>query len=142
MANELKIKEIILFIIWAQSLVATLGSLFFSEILGFIPCELCWYQRILMYPLVFIYGTSLYKRDFSIALPGLFLSGIGILVSAYHYLLQKVPTLHEAGAACGAIPCNMEYINYFGFITIPFLAFIGFVVVFGLHITLILQQRR
>lgn len=97
-----KTNETLLMIIWAQSVAAVLGSLFFSEVLGYVPCELCWFQRILMYPLVIIYGTSLIKKDVSIALPGLVLSSIGVVVSIYHYMVQKVPALQDAGGSCGA----------------------------------------
>ncbi|HLS09792.1 disulfide oxidoreductase [Lentibacillus sp.] len=131
-----KTNETLLMIIWAQSLAATLGSLFFSEIMGYVPCELCWIQRIIMYPLVIIYGTALFKKDLSIALPGLILSGIGMFVSLYHYLVQKLPALQETGGSCGVVPCNTEYVNYFGFITIPFMAGIAFVIIFVLHIIL------
>src|SRR5690625_7600016 len=99
--------------------------------MGFTPCELCWVQRIFMYPLVMIYGVAAFKKDLSIALPGLFLSGIGMFISAYHYLLQKLPSLQEVGASCGIVPCNTEYVNYFGFITIPFLAGTAFIVKIG-----------
>ncbi|MRH44144.1 disulfide bond formation protein B [Aquibacillus halophilus] len=135
-------KEQILFLIWAQSLVAMLGSLFFSEIMGFVPCELCWYQRILMYPLVVIYGYALIKKDINLGFPGFILSGIGIFVSGYHYLIQKLPMLSENGASCGIVPCNVEYINYLGFITIPFLALTAFIVIFSFHSMLLIQQRR
>ncbi|WP_018933710.1 disulfide oxidoreductase [Gracilibacillus lacisalsi] len=136
-----KRKEILLFISWAASLMATMGSLFYSEIMKFIPCELCWYQRILMYPLVVIYGYAVYKKDIRYAFPGLILSGIGILVSSYHYLIQKVPGLQEAGDGCGIIPCTTTYVNYFGFASIPFQALIAFLVIFVIHIYLIVQQR-
>lgn len=129
-------------IIWAQSLIATLGSLFFSEIMGYVPCELCWMQRIFMYPLVVIYGTALIKKDLSIALPGLILSGIGMFISLYHYLVQKLPALQEAGGSCGTVPCNTEYVNYFGFVTIPFLAGIAFIIIFVLHIMLLKNRGR
>ncbi|UFU00502.1 disulfide oxidoreductase [Radiobacillus kanasensis] len=142
MANGQDKKETILFLVWAQSVIATLGSLFFSEIMHFIPCELCWYQRILMYPLVVIYGYAVFKKDIQFALPGLIMSGIGVLVSSYHYTLQKVPTLQQAGESCGIIPCTTEYINVFGFITIPFLALVAFLIIFFLHVTLLVQQRR
>lgn len=132
-----KRNETLLMIIWTQSLVAVLGSLFFSEILGYVPCELCWIQRILMYPLVIIYGTALIKKDTSIALPGLILSGIGMIVSIYHYMVQKVPALQEAGGSCGAVPCNTEYVNYFGFVTIPFLAGTAFIIIVILHILIL-----
>lgn len=140
MANQSK-QEQIIFIIWAQSIVATLGSLFFSEVMGFVPCELCWFQRILMYPLVIIYGVAIVKKDWATALPGLILSGIGMCVSGYHYLIQKTSLFSSAGESCGLIPCTTEYINYFGFITIPFLALTAFIIIFTLHISLLMQQR-
>ncbi|QDP39737.1 disulfide oxidoreductase [Radiobacillus deserti] len=142
MANGQEKKDTILFIIWAQSVVAMLGSLFFSEVMHFIPCELCWYQRILMYPLVIMYGYAVVKKDMRFAFPGVLMSGIGMFVSTYHYILQKVPALREAGESCGIIPCTTEYINVFGFITIPFLALVAFIIIFFLHVTLLVQQRR
>ncbi|WP_163971324.1 disulfide oxidoreductase [Oceanobacillus halotolerans] len=139
--NITKKQETILMVIWAQTLVATLGSLFFSEVMGYTPCELCWIQRIFMYPLVVIYGVALWKKDISIALPGLILSSIGMIVSIYHYSIQKLPMLQETGGSCGNVPCNVQYINYGGFITIPFLAGIAFIVITSLHIYLLKQQR-
>ncbi|MCF3942036.1 disulfide oxidoreductase [Oceanobacillus alkalisoli] len=135
--------ENLLLIIWVQAFVATTGSLFYSEVMGYIPCELCWYQRILMYPLVIIYGLALWKKDVKMTLAGLILSGIGMFVSTYHYLLQKVPALHEVGGSCsGAVPCNAIYVNYLGFITIPFMAGVAFIVIFVLHLLLVKEMRR
>ena len=136
-----KRSETLLMIIWTQTLVAVMGSLFYSEVMGYIPCEICWFQRIIMYPLVIIYGVAAIKRDLTIALPGLILSGIGILTSTFHYLLQKSPLLHEVGGSCELVPCNLQYVNYFGFITIPFLAGTAFIVIFTLHIFLIRTRR-
>src|SRR5690625_6330489 len=136
-----KTSETILLIIWIQALIATLGSLFYSEVMGFTPCELCWVQRIFMYPLVMIYGVAAFKKDLSIALPGLFLSGIGMFISAYHYLLQKLPLLEAVGASFVIVSCDTEYVNYFGFITIPFLAGTAFIVIFTLHIVLLKQSK-
>lgn len=132
-----KKQETFLLIIWTQSLLAVFGSLFYSEVMGYIPCDLCWYQRILMYPLVVIYGVALIRKDINVAFPGVFLSGIGILVSAYHYSLQKVPFLQDAGGICGDVPCTSQYINYFGFVTIPFLALIAFTVIFVCHLIMV-----
>lgn len=135
--------ENLLLIAWSQAIVATAGSLFYSEIMGYIPCELCWYQRIIMYPLVFIYGIAAIKKEINIALPGLFMSGIGILVSTYHYLIQKVSAFQELGGSCtGGVPCNAVYVNYFGFITIPFLALIAFMVIFIVHLLLIKENKH
>lgn len=135
--------ENLLLIIWVQAFVATTGSLFYSEVMGYIPCELCWYQRILMYPLVIIYGLALWKKDVKMTLSGLILSGIGMFVSTYHYLLQKVPAFHEMGGSCsGAVPCDAIYVNYFGFITIPFMAGVAFIVIFVIHLLLLKEMRR
>ncbi|MFQ3543797.1 disulfide oxidoreductase [Halobacillus rhizosphaerae] len=133
--------ENLLFLMWAAALIATLGSLFFSQVLGYTPCELCWYQRILMYPLVIIHGSALLKKNLNMAFPGLILSGIGMLVSIYHYLIQKIPALESAGESCGIVPCNGEYINVFGFITIPFLAGTAFIIIFISHLNLLMKQR-
>lgn len=133
--------EIILLLIWSQALIALLGSLFYSEVMGFVPCELCWIQRIFMYPLVLIYGVAIVKRDLSIAIPGLIMSGVGMLISTYHYLLQKIPALQEVGGSCKGVSCNLQYVNYFGFITIPFLAGTAFIIIFTLHIVLLRQMR-
>lgn len=138
--NYSNTKETILLLIWAQAVLATLGSLFYSEIMGYTPCELCWIQRIFMYPLVVIYGFAAIKKDLNIALPGLLLSGIGMCVSIYHYLVQKLPALQEVGGTCGDVPCNIQYVNYFGFITISFLAGTAFLIIFVLHLFLLKKR--
>lgn len=124
-----KIAESLLFVAWTVATVATAGSLFFSEVMGFIPCDLCWYQRILMYPLVLMLGIAVVRKDYSQSLYGLCFALIGMGVSSYHYMLQKIPALASVGNACGIVPCNAQYINWFGFITIPFLALVGFILV-------------
>lgn len=141
MGKMTKKTENLLMLIWVQAFVALAGSLFYSEVMGYVPCELCWVQRILMYPLVIIYGAAAIKKEISIALPGLILSGIGMFVSVYHYLLQKLPALQEAGGACGLVPCNAEYVNYFGFITIPFLAAVAFFIIFVAHVMILKTTR-
>lgn len=133
MADSKK-KETLLLLVWTQSLVATAGSLFFSEVLGYIPCDLCWFQRIFMYPIVVIATVSLLRKNLDMSYPILYLSGIGMLFSIYHYSLQKVPFMQDAGGICGQIPCNLQYINYFGFITIPFLAGTAFIIIFVLQL--------
>lgn len=127
---ESKKKENILFIAWAVSIIATLGSLYFSEIRQYEPCTLCWYQRIIMYPFAIILGIAIVKKDFRISLYTMILSGIGALISSYHYAIQKISFLAESAPACGRIPCNGEYINWLGFITIPFLALTAFIIIF------------
>src|SRR5690625_1126517 len=126
--------ETILMLIWIQALIATVGSLFYSEVMGYVPCDLCWIQRIFMYPLVIIYGIAALKKDLSVALSGVILSGIGLCVSVYHYGLQKLLLVLDAGGFGSSVSCNLLYVNYFGFITIPFLAGSAFLVILTLHI--------
>lgn len=122
-------KLLFLYMAWLVSVVATLGSLYFSEIRGFIPCELCWYQRILMYPLALILGIGTFQSDFSVKKYVLPLSVIGWCISLFHYLEQKVPGFAEIKPCVQGVPCTTEYINWLGFITIPFLAFIAFTII-------------
>jgi len=128
-----KKEETALLFIWTVALIATLGSLYYSELLGYVPCDLCWVQRILMYPSVIIYGIALLKRNLSITYPALILSMVGLPISIYHYSLQKFSFLSEAGSMCTNVPCNLQYVNYFGFITIPFLAGTAFLIIISLH---------
>lgn len=118
-----------LFAAWIVSLVATAGSLYFSEIAGFIPCTLCWYQRILMYPLPILLGIAFYKNDTSFAIYGMSLASIGLLFSLYHYSLQKVPMMKALESCNVGVPCSGDYINWLGFITIPFLAGSAFLLI-------------
>lgn len=120
------IKKNALYGAFAASLIAMLGSLYFSEIANYPPCVLCWYQRIAMYPLVFILGFAIYKKERSLLLPAFVLAGIGWLIAVYHNLLYY-NILPEAAAPCIAgVSCTTKFIEWFGFITIPFLAFAGF----------------
>lgn len=111
------------------SLIATLGSLYFSDIKGFVPCTLCWYQRIVMYPIVLIAGIGLFQKNAQIALTTGIFAGIGGTLSLYHYGIQKIQFLSDSAPSCGIVSCTGSYINYFGFITIPFLAFTAFLLI-------------
>jgi disulfide bond formation protein DsbB len=135
-------RENILFFAWAASVLAMFGSLYFSEIRKYEPCELCWYQRILMYPMVLLLGIAIVKKDYRISLYSLWLSGIGILISAYHYSLQKISFMADAAPACGRIPCTGQYINWLGFITIPFLALTAFAIIFICSLILVRKNKE
>lgn len=114
---------------WLISIIATLGSLFFSEVLHFIPCTLCWYQRILMYPLTILIGIAFYNNNFNIYKYIIPFSGLGMFFSLYHYGLQKLPSLQKFEICTRDLSCSGQHINLFGFITIPFLAFVAFALV-------------
>ncbi len=118
-----------LLLAWVTAIIAMTGSLFFSERMGFIPCTLCWYQRILMYPLVLFLGIAFYRNDKGIYKYVLPVSVIGMMTSSYHYALQKIPSLHEFSSCTSGVPCSGQYINWLGFITIPFLALVAFSII-------------
>lgn len=127
---------------WITSLVATLGSLYFSEVLGFIPCDLCWFQRIFMYPQVIILGIAIARKDFPAARYSLALSLVGGLISLYHYALQKIPFFQDYAISCGRVPCTGQYMNWLGFITIPFLALTAFTMIIFLSLAVMRRQRE
>jgi disulfide bond formation protein DsbB len=135
-------RENILFIAWAASVLAMFGSLYFSEIRKYEPCDLCWYQRILMYPLALLLGLAIYKKDYRFTFYSLWMSAIGIVISAYHYSLQKLTFMAEAAPACGRVPCTGEYINWLGFITIPFLALTAFAIIFICSIIILKRNKE
>ncbi|UJF36233.1 disulfide oxidoreductase [Paenibacillus hexagrammi] len=118
-----------LYVAWLISLVALGGSLYFSEIMEFEPCKLCWFQRICMYPLAPLLGLALYKNDRGIIPYARMLSMVGMCISIFHYSEQKVPFMQEVLPCTVGVPCSGEYINWFGFITIPFLAGIAFILI-------------
>lgn len=114
------------------SVVAMSGSLYFSEVKHFAPCDWCWYQRILMYPLVLILGISIWKKDHMVHRYVLPISMLGATMGTIHYLEQKAGLLTRLfGDTCSnGIPCSGMYINWGGFITIPFLSLTAFILIF------------
>jgi Disulfide bond formation protein DsbB len=119
--------------LWAAFLVAAIatgGSLFFSQVVGYVPCELCWFQRICMYPLSILTLFLAFHGD-NRAVRYLFpFPVVGACVSIYHLLVENhvvaTPTACQVGAGC-----TVKWINEFGFMTIPTLALTGFVLLIG-----------
>jgi disulfide bond formation protein DsbB len=115
--------------LWAAfvvAAVATGGSLFLSEVAGFIPCELCWYQRICMYPLSILTLFAAVHGDYRIARYVLPLPVVGACVSIFHLLVENHVVATPQGCQLGA-GCAVKWINYFGYMTIPTLALTAFV---------------
>lgn len=115
------------------SWVATCGSLFMSQVLGWIPCEWCWYQRIAMYPTAVLLAVGLARRDWNIPKYALWLAVPGAAASIYHILLQKVPAIKALEQCKSGVPCSQDYLWQLGifpeWMTIPMLALIAFVIV-------------
>lgn len=108
--------------------LATGGSLFFSEVFGWIPCTLCWYQRILMYPLSIVLAVGILRRDDGLHYYVLPCSLTGVVVSLYHYLLIKTDWFPPPPCRAG-VPCTVDYLDIFGFINIPFMALVAFLII-------------
>ncbi len=118
-------------IAWMASIFAMGGSLYFSEVVGFAPCLLCWYQRIAMYPLVAVLGVAFLRKDPSVWRYALPLSLIGFIISVYHVVIQLQPAL-EAGSCGSGPPCSGRYVAVFGFVSIPWMAGGAFLLITGL----------
>ncbi len=113
---------------------ATGSSLYYSEVVGFLPCEFCWFQRVIMYPLAVLLLTSAITRSRLGAQFVLVLALIGLGLSIYHYQLQMFPSQGEVCTG-SAVPCSGKYINEFGFVTIPFMAGCGFLTILILQVS-------
>jgi disulfide bond formation protein DsbB len=120
--------------LWAAfvaAAVATGGSLFFSEIAGYVPCELCWYQRICMYPLSILTLFAAAHADFRVARYLLPMPVIGAGVSIYHPLIENTVIGEPSACRIGGAGCAVKWINEFGYVTIPTLALTGFLLLVG-----------
>ncbi len=105
--------------------IATLGSLYFSEVMLYLPCKLCWFQRIFMYPLAIYYMTVMFTNR---SVNGLFvglMAGTGWAIALYHVILERIPN----GDAFCSNDCLIRWVNYFGFVTIPLMSLIAFTLI-------------
>ncbi len=117
---------LLIFGCWLIAVVATLGSLFFSEIMGFQPCVLCWWQRIFMYPLGIVFLVALFPLDVRVVRYALPIAVIGWGFAVYHYLLYS-GYIPEDLQPCGEGPsCTEINLELLGFITIPMLSLLSF----------------
>ncbi len=110
------------------TVVAMLGSLYFSDVAHFTPCRLCWFQRIFMYPLAFVLTGAAIRRARDAHWYALPLAFVGVPISVYHYLQQRFPNI--ASSACTAdVPCSSTWVWQFGLVSIPYMALSAFLLV-------------
>lgn len=129
----------LLFLCWFIAAASTAGSLFFSEVMEFAPCSLCWYQRICLFPLLFIFLTGLFPFDGNVVKYALPLTSTGWLIALYQNLLYYKIIPESLKPCTQGVSCSEGYIDLFGFLTIPMLALIGFSILTAL--LLILKRR-
>lgn len=134
--------------VWHLIVLTSLGgvasTLLYSEVFGFIPCSLCWLQRVALYPQALLAPVGLKLRD-SVYFPlyGIVLSAFGFIVAVYQYIFQALPAeLHESGLlpclADGSADCSKKVMEVFGFVTFPFLS----AVLFAFLIVLYMHMRK
>ena len=123
------IRKYALYGVFIVSLLAMLLSLYFSDVLGYAPCVLCWYQRILMYPLVVLSVMAIIFKDQKVYRYILPLSIIGTLVALFHNLLYWKIIPETAAPCLNGVSCTAKYLQLAGFITIPLLSLVAFIVI-------------
>lgn len=125
---------------WLVALAAMSGSLYFSDVVGFVPCMLCWYQRIAMYPIVFVLGVGLLQKDRTAWRYALPLSSVGLLISLYHISVQYRPSFEIIPCGSG-VSCSARYMMVYGLVSIPVMAASAFLLITALLITVRTVQR-
>lgn len=115
-----------LFIAWLVATVSSLGSLFFSEIMGLIPCVLCWYQRIFMFPVAILLLVGLWRGERQVVWYALPLVLIGLLFTLYHLLLFYGFIPENMRPCQQGISCSDPSMVLFDFLPIPWLSLIAF----------------
>ncbi len=120
-----------LFAAWIVSLVATMGSLFFSEVMRLPPCVLCWYQRICMYPLAIIFTMGLATQDRQVARYAWPLAVVGLMIAVYHNLLYYHLIPDSITPCSTGVSCTDVQIEWLGFVTIPLLSLTAFCIIVG-----------
>jgi disulfide bond formation protein DsbB len=118
-----------LLLAWIVAVVTTLGSLYYSEHAGFIPCELCWYQRILMYPLVIVLGVAGLRRDRKVWMTGLVFVALGAPLSLYHWLVERVPSFASTSSCSIDVPCTSPWFEKLGYVTLAWMAMSSFLLI-------------
>jgi disulfide bond formation protein DsbB len=128
-------------IIFAISCIGTFGSLYFSEIMKLPPCSLCWYQRIFLYPIAVIALIDIFKNQFGSYTHELVLSLIGLTIALYHNLLYYGFIENIVPCAQG-VSCTSRQIEWFGFVTIPLLSLLAFVLILSTVFIQLFNKRN
>ena len=118
-----------LLVAFVVSLLATAGSLIYSNVIGYAPCSLCWFQRIFMYPQVLLMGIALVRKDSWMKLYGFVFSVIGAAIALYHYTGQLGLSPLPCSAVGVSVSCSERFVMEFGYITIPMMAFSAFILI-------------
>ncbi len=127
-------RTIALYLAWLVALVGTLSSLYYGEVLRIEPCQLCWYQRTMWFPLAILLGIATYRADFRIIPYALALVSVGVSFAIYQMLGEHFPSLHITSLCGFGADCSIPVMAFFNLLSIPTLSAIGF----GAEIVLLL----
>jgi disulfide bond formation protein DsbB len=127
---------LLLFAAWLIATLATAGSLFFSVVMDFVPCVLCWYQRICLFPLVVVLGRGLFPFDRGAVRYGLPLAAIGWALAAYHNLVYEGVVSESLAPCAQGVSCREQHLELFGFLSIPGMSLLALTAVSGLLIAI------
>ena len=128
--------------LWIICMITTgamVGSLYFSEKVGFAPCKLCWYQRIGIFSIAIISFAAALRNDKNIARYTIVLAPLGLIVSTYHYLLEWFPTL-ETNVCSLDVPCTAVWFRELGFVTLCFMAGCAFITVIAVSLAIMREE--
>jgi disulfide bond formation protein DsbB len=132
----------LVFAAWLVATLSALGALFLGEIMGLTPCVLCWYQRIFMFPLVFVLAVGLFPFDAKVVRYALPLACTGLLIAIFHLLLTAGVIPETMTPCTQGVPCAKVQVQWFGFITIPLLSAFSFFIVNALLIATYLKKPQ
>ena len=128
-----------LWLAFGIALIAVLGSLYYSQIAHFPPCEMCWFQRIFMYPQAVVLLVAALRRDVEVWRTSVPLAVIGLLFSLYHYQLELFPD--QPSVCSTTIPCSVRFVDVYGFVSIAFMAGAAFISILALHLAMARARR-
>src|ERR1035437_3327623 len=132
----------LVFAAWLIAAVSTMGSVFMGEVMGLTPCVLCWYQRIFMFPLVFILAAGLFPFDGKIVRYAFPLAATGLLIAVFHLLLTAGYIPEKLTPCVQGVPCSKVQIVWFGFVTIPLLSAAAFFAINALLIASYFKEQK
>lgn len=127
---------------WLVATVATLGSLYYSEVANFVPCRLCWYQRICMYPLAVILLIGVLRRDRGVRWYAAPFVIVGAPLALYHWLVERVAWFAEGSSCSAEAPCSVPWFQELGYVTLAFMAMSAFLLIGTLLLVDWAAERR
>jgi disulfide bond formation protein DsbB len=122
--------------------ISTAGSLYYSEVAHFVPCELCWYQRICMYPLAAILLVGVVRRDADVRWYAAPFVVVGAPLSLYHWLVERAPAFAHTSSCSITAPCTSPYFEELGYVTLAFMAMSAFLLIGALLLVDRADSRR